>query len=248
MPSTSTRQDLCSVSGGNGSTGAGDLNTQTVDIELELGFVVGVGSTLGTPVSYDAFADHVFGVVGLNDWSARDIQAWEYVPLGPFLGKSFQTSIAAWVTPLSLLEDARVEELALRAMPGLRKLWQPFHVALPNFTVSAVSLMARLARALFDDRYEDDNPWVVKGRAMFAEHRRGLAEPAVSLTRPLPIMNTPRGGWPSVKRTDLCRYCVKGASCLRPATERRSKLQERVHFSAAFLRELSTTRVRLAAL
>jgi fumarylacetoacetase len=76
-----------------------------LDIELELGFVVGVGSTLGEPVSAAAFRDHVFGVVLVNDWSARDIQAWEYQPLGPFLGKSFATSIAAWVTPLALLED-----------------------------------------------------------------------------------------------------------------------------------------------
>ena len=54
------------------------------------------------------FRDHVFGVVLLNDWSARDIQAWEYVPLGPFLGKSFATSISPWVVPLSALEHARV--------------------------------------------------------------------------------------------------------------------------------------------
>lgn len=77
-----------------------------LDIEAELGFVVGVGSPLGTPVPYTAFADHVFGVVGLNDWSARDIQAWEYVPLGPFLGKSFATSISHWVTPLEALSAA----------------------------------------------------------------------------------------------------------------------------------------------
>jgi fumarylacetoacetase len=79
-----------------------------LDIEAELGFVVGVGSTLGTPVSYDAFADHVFGVVGLNDWSARDVQAWEYVPLGPFLGKSFATSVSHWVTPVEALAAAWV--------------------------------------------------------------------------------------------------------------------------------------------
>ncbi|MGL5857097.1 MAG: fumarylacetoacetate hydrolase family protein, partial [Angustibacter sp.] len=60
-----------------------------------------------TPVLVDAFADHVFGVVLLNDWSARDLQAWEYVPLGPFLGKSFATSISAWVTPLDALCAAR---------------------------------------------------------------------------------------------------------------------------------------------
>ena len=71
-----------------------------LDIEAEVGFVVGVGVRLGEPVAVDAFADHVFGVVLVNDWSARDIQAWEYQPLGPFLGKSFATSVSAWVTPL----------------------------------------------------------------------------------------------------------------------------------------------------
>jgi fumarylacetoacetase len=80
-----------------------------LDIEVELGFVVGAGSTLGEPVPASAFRDHVFGVVLVNDWSARDIQAWEYQPLGPFLGKSFATSISAWVTPLALLEDRLVE-------------------------------------------------------------------------------------------------------------------------------------------
>ena len=63
----------------------------------------------GREIAVEAFADHVFGVVLVNDWSARDIQAWEYQPLGPFLGKSFQTSISAWVTPLALLEPRRVE-------------------------------------------------------------------------------------------------------------------------------------------
>jgi len=83
--------------------------SRRLDIELELGFVVGTPSRRGEPVPVDAFEEHVFGVVLVNDWSARDIQAWEYVPLGPFLGKSFQTSVSAWVTPLSLLADARVE-------------------------------------------------------------------------------------------------------------------------------------------
>ena len=81
--------------------------SRRLDIEAELGFVVGTPTELGTSVPTGAFADHVFGVVPLNDWSARDIQAWEYVPLGPFLGKSFATSIAAWVTPLAALEAAR---------------------------------------------------------------------------------------------------------------------------------------------
>jgi fumarylacetoacetase len=88
-----------------------------LDIELELGFVVGVPSRLGDPVPVGAFAEHVFGVVLVNDWSARDIQAWEYQPLGPFLGKSFATSIAAWVTPLVLLEAARIEAPAQEPPP-----------------------------------------------------------------------------------------------------------------------------------
>ena len=80
-----------------------------LDIEAELGFVVGVGSQLGEPVPIEDFTDHVFGVVLVNDWSARDIQAWEYQPLGPFLGKSFATSISPWVVPLEALAAARVD-------------------------------------------------------------------------------------------------------------------------------------------
>ena len=82
--------------------------TRRLDFELELGFVVGVPTELGEPVPVDAFADHVFGVVLVNDWSARDIQAWEYVPLGPFLGKSFATSIGHWVLPLAAAAHRRV--------------------------------------------------------------------------------------------------------------------------------------------
>ncbi|KGN30756.1 fumarylacetoacetase [Knoellia sinensis KCTC 19936] len=79
-----------------------------LDIEAELGYVVGGATTMGSRVSVDEAAQHIFGVVILNDWSARDIQAWEYVPLGPFLGKSFGTSISAWVTPLAAFDSARV--------------------------------------------------------------------------------------------------------------------------------------------
>ena len=82
--------------------------SRRLDIEAEVGFVVGVGSSLGTRVPASDLANHVFGVVLVNDWSARDLQAWEYVPLGPFLGKSFATSVSAWVTPLEALAAARV--------------------------------------------------------------------------------------------------------------------------------------------
>jgi fumarylacetoacetase len=79
-----------------------------LDFEAELGFVVGAESVLGEPVTVDRFTEHVFGVCLVNDWSARDIQAWESVPLGPFLGKSFATTISPWVLPLAALQDARV--------------------------------------------------------------------------------------------------------------------------------------------
>jgi fumarylacetoacetase len=82
--------------------------SQRLDIEAEVGFVVGTPSALGTSVPLADFAHHVFGVCLVNDWSARDLQSWEYVPLGPFLGKSFLTSVSPWVVPLAALEAARV--------------------------------------------------------------------------------------------------------------------------------------------
>ena len=82
--------------------------SQRLDIELEMGFVIGGKSVLGKPVPTDRAEQHIFGMMLVNDWSARDIQAWEYQPLGPFLGKSFATSIAPWIVPLAALEGARV--------------------------------------------------------------------------------------------------------------------------------------------
>ena len=79
-----------------------------LDIEAELGFVVGASTRLGEPVALADADEHLFGVVLLNDWSARDLQAWEYVPLGPFLGKSFATSISPWVVTTDALRAARV--------------------------------------------------------------------------------------------------------------------------------------------
>jgi fumarylacetoacetase len=92
----------------HGLCGPGDFGpTARLDVEVELGFVVGQGSGRGHPVTVDSAADHLFGVVLLNDWSARDIQSFEYVPLGPFLGKSFATQISPWVVPLAALEPYR---------------------------------------------------------------------------------------------------------------------------------------------
>jgi fumarylacetoacetase len=92
-------------------TEAGDVEfgpSRRLDFELELGFVIGGATAIGEPVPVSEADRHLFGVVLLNDWSARDIQAWEYVPLGPFLGKSFATSVSAWVMPLTALAGARV--------------------------------------------------------------------------------------------------------------------------------------------
>jgi fumarylacetoacetase len=94
--------------------------TQKLDIELELGFVVGTPSRHGEPVPIGEALDQVFGAVLVNDWSARDIQAWEYQPLGPFLGKSFATSISPWVVPLSELPRVERQPQEPEPLPHLR--------------------------------------------------------------------------------------------------------------------------------
>ncbi|WP_136797222.1 fumarylacetoacetase [Desulfosediminicola ganghwensis] len=81
--------------------------TRSLDFELEMGFFIGPGSALGRPVTMQQAMDHVFGMVLVNDWSARDIQKWEYQPLGPFTAKNFATSISPWVVPIEALSPFR---------------------------------------------------------------------------------------------------------------------------------------------
>src|SRR5438552_6974558 len=81
--------------------------SKSLDYELEMAFLLGPGNSLGQPVPIDGAMDHIFGFVLMNDWSARDIQAWEYQPLGPFLAKNFCTSISPWVVTLEALEPFR---------------------------------------------------------------------------------------------------------------------------------------------
>jgi fumarylacetoacetase len=83
-----------------------------LDYEVELGFVIGPGNPLGKRIGIDKAENHVFGVVLLNDWSARDIQTWEYQPLGPFLAKSFATTISPWIVTLEALEPFRCPPFA----------------------------------------------------------------------------------------------------------------------------------------
>lgn len=98
--------------GDSGRTGSGDGGgfgpTRRLDLEAEVAFVVGAPSAPGRAVPVAGFTDHVFGALLLNDWSARDIQSFESRPLGPFLGKSFATSVSPWVVPLAALEHARI--------------------------------------------------------------------------------------------------------------------------------------------
>jgi fumarylacetoacetase len=82
--------------------------SRRLDFEAEVGFVLGTGSAQGTSVAVSEFADHVFGAFLVNDWSSRDLQAWESQPLGPFLAKSFATSISPWIVPFDALEHARI--------------------------------------------------------------------------------------------------------------------------------------------
>jgi fumarylacetoacetase len=96
--------------------------TRSLDFELEMGVFVGPGNALGEPIPIASAGEHLFGMVLVNDWSARDIQAWEYVPLGPFLAKSFATSISPWVVPMEALEPFRTQGPAQdpTPMPYLR--------------------------------------------------------------------------------------------------------------------------------
>ena len=95
--------------------------SEALDFELEVGWVVGTPSALGEPVAVGEAAAHLFGAVLLNDWSARDLQMWESTPLGPFLGKSFATSISRWITPRSLLDRRRVAVERPVPLPYLRE-------------------------------------------------------------------------------------------------------------------------------
>jgi fumarylacetoacetase len=106
--------------------------SRRLDIELEAGYVIGLPSRLGEPVPLERALDHVFGMVLVNDWSARDIQAWEYQPLGPFLGKSFATSVSRWVVPLDELADRRVaaEQQDPEPLPYLREKPWAFDIPL----------------------------------------------------------------------------------------------------------------------
>jgi len=114
--------------------------SRSFDYELETAFLIGPGNALGESVPIDRAADHIFGLVLMNDWSARDVQAWEYQPLGPFLAKNFCTSISPWVVTLEALESFR------RPLPPQDPEPLPYLRAAKDFTYD-IQLEARLQTA-----------------------------------------------------------------------------------------------------
>jgi fumarylacetoacetase len=140
--------------------------SRLMDFELEMGFFVGPGNPLGEPIPIEKATEHIFGMVLVNDWSARDIQKWEYVPLGPFLGKNFATSISPWVVTMDALEPYRCagptqddpEPLEYLRNPGgcaydiqlevklqSQKMTQPTTIATSNFKYMYWSICQQLA-------------------------------------------------------------------------------------------------------
>jgi fumarylacetoacetase len=117
--------------------------SRSFDYELETAFLIGPGNKLGEPVPIDRATDHIFGLVLMNDWSARDVQAWEYQPLGPFLAKNFCTSISPWVVTLEALESFR------QPLPPQDPEPLPYLRAANDFTYD-IQLEARLQTASMD--------------------------------------------------------------------------------------------------
>ncbi len=119
---------------------------KSLDYELEMAFLIGPGNSLGEPVPINHTIDHIFGFVLMNDWSARDIQAWEYQPLGPFLAKNFCTSISPWVVTLEALEPFR------KPLPPQEPEPLPYLRAKNDFTFD-IHLEARLQTSSLDSRH-----------------------------------------------------------------------------------------------
>ena len=137
--------------------------SKRLDYEAELGFIVGPGNALGKPIALAEALNHVFGVVLLNDWSARDVQAWEYQPLGPFLAKSFATTISPWVVTREALEPYRCPAFARPAgdPKPLPYLWDEADQREGGFSIEVemhlrsekMKSPVRLSRASFCDSY-----------------------------------------------------------------------------------------------
>ena len=134
--------------------------SRRLDYEAELGFVMGPGNPLGKPIGIEKALNHVFGVVLLNDWSARDIQSWEYQPLGPFLAKSFATTISPWIVTLEALAPFQCPPFPRapgdpEPLPYLSmKKDHGYDIALEmHLKTRAMRTPARVSRSSFRDAY-----------------------------------------------------------------------------------------------
>lgn len=124
--------------------------TRELDFELEVGLLIGPGNARGCPIPIAQAWEHIFGLVLVNDWSARDIQQWEYVPLGPFLGKNFATTISPWVVPIAALEPFRCsgplqdpQPLPYLQHPGAHALDIHLEVGLQSARMTAPYVVSR---------------------------------------------------------------------------------------------------------
>ncbi|HMF77050.1 MAG TPA: fumarylacetoacetase [Bryobacteraceae bacterium] len=141
-----------------GQVGQGQFGpSRELDYEMEIGAFAGPGNTMGRPIAIEEADEHLPGVCLLNDWSARDIQRWEYQPLGPFLGKNFATSISAWVVTAEALEPFRVaaQPHDVPSLPYLHSIKQgAFDITLEVWLrTAAMNQPVRISRAFFRDMY-----------------------------------------------------------------------------------------------
>lgn len=130
--------------------------SQKMDFEIETGFIVGKATKLGSPIPIENTKDAIFGMVLLNDWSSRDIQSWEYVPLGPFLGKSFCTSISPWILTLDALKPFQTKgpEQEPQPLPYLQNTYETFDIRLEAYIQSPeMSQRYKLATSNYKELY-----------------------------------------------------------------------------------------------
>jgi fumarylacetoacetase len=158
-----------------GQRAAGDVGpTLKLDFELEVGFLTGPGNRLGEPIPIAEAEEHVFGLVLVNDWSARDLQAFESRPLGPFLGKSFATSISPWVVPLEALRVSRFT-------PGTTDQEPPIHLRDPSPWSLDIELEVLLRRGGTETRVCSSNyrhiQWTIAQQLAHATSNGAVARP-----------------------------------------------------------------------
>lgn len=147
-------------------------SSELLDYEMEVGFFVGTGNHLGQPIAIDNAEEHIFGLCLVNDWSARDIQAWEYQPLGPFLAKNFATTISPWVVTLEALAPFRCEAFS-RSQEDPPLL--PYLFSSQNASLGGINLTVEVWLRSAQMREAEMNPYRLS-RASFKQMYWTLAQ------------------------------------------------------------------------